>query len=145
MDPGTQQVAHLALRGAAVEEDQLQPALWDKEPRQAARVRCDRLTFGGLQQQPVAVRVASEVEEGDAVPVAGILEDIQDIGGRGVLAQHQLAVAAPLGWSQRPWHQPSLLRQVAHIVRPVVVVVGEGQNIMSAALSSVILFADVCS
>ena len=128
LDAGIQQVAHLALGGAAVEEDQLQPALLRQEAGQAAGVGRGRLALGRLQQQPVAVGVAAEVEEGDAVAVARVLEHVQDVAGRGVLAQHQLAVTAPLGGGQRPLHLPRLFRQVAQVARPVVAVVGEGEE-----------------
>ena len=106
----------------------MQPALLRQEAGQAAGIGRGRLALGRLQQQPVAVGVAAEVEEGDAVPVAGVLEDVEDVAGRGVLAQHQLAVAALLGRGQRPLHLPRLLRQVAQVARPVVAVVGEGEE-----------------
>lgn len=80
----------------------------------------------GLQQQPVAVGLAAEVKDRD--PGVGVLEDVQDIAGHGVLAQHELTLAARLSGGQRPLHLPRRFRRVARIARPVVAVVGEGEE-----------------
>ena len=72
--------------------------------------------------------MAAEVEDGDPVAIARILEDVEDVPDRGVLAQHHLAVAALLGRRPAPLHLPRLLRQVAQVARLVVAVVGEGEE-----------------
>lgn len=43
-------------------------------------------------------------------------------------AQHQLAVAARFGGGQRPLHLSRRLGEVAQVARPVVTVVGEGEE-----------------
>ena len=126
--PGVQQPLRLALGGAAVEEGQLQPGLVAEERGQAGRVRRRRPAGRAFEQQPVAVGMPAVMEDRDPIAELRVLEDIEDFLDGGVLAHHDLAQAGALGRRQRLAQAARLLGQVAQVARPVVAVVGEGQE-----------------
>ena len=87
-DPGVQQTLHLGAGGATVEEHQRQPVLLRQESGQAGRIGCLPAPARGSEQQPITARVACEMEDGDAIPLAA--ERGQDALGRGVGLLDQL-------------------------------------------------------
>ena len=104
------------------------PVWW---PRKAARPAASAAPAGppgAFEQQLVAVGMPAVVEDRHPVAVPCVLEDVEDLLDGGVLAHDDLAQAGVLGRLQRLAQAPRLFGQVAQVARPVVPVVGEGQE-----------------
>ena len=98
---------------------------WPEERRQPLGVRHGTLRAGRLEEQPVAAGVAAVME--DRHPVAMLGEDLEDLVERGIGPDDQLAQPFPLGAFEDGLELPQLLRQVAEIAFPLLLV-GEGQQ-----------------
>ena len=122
-DAARKEGLHLRQRGAAVQEDQLQPALLAQELRQAGGVGHLRRARGGLQLQLGAAGMAAVVQDGDAVGVAGA--QVEDVRDRRVLFLDDLQVAAVVVVLERLGNGLALLHDHRKIR---VLIVGEGQN-----------------
>ena len=122
---GLEQAGDLGPRRAAVEEDQLQVAPLAQERRQALGVRDTSPRRARLEQEPVLAGMPAVME--DRHPVAMLGEDLEDLLETGVGPDDQLAQALALGRLQDALKLPQLLRQVAEIAIPVLLV-GKGKD-----------------
>ena len=125
-DAGVEQSLHLRLGRTAVEKDELQTRLPAQKCGQPACIDHGGLAGGGLQQQVVAIGMAAVVEDGDAVAVARILEDVEQRVQGDVLAQHHFAQAGLHGGVEHGVHLARLLGQVAQVAIVVAAIVGKG-------------------
>ena len=98
---GVEQPLHLGLRRTAVEEDELEAALAGEECGEAPRVGGLGMPRRRLQEEPITVGVVAVVEDGDPVAVARVLENIEHLRGRGVLADRGLAESRGLSAGSR--------------------------------------------
>src|SRR5688572_29266972 len=72
--------------------------------------------------------MAAEVEEGDAVAVVRVLEDVEHLVHGGVGSLHDLAETGLHGRLQGLAHVALLFREIAEIAGAVGAVVGEGEE-----------------
>ncbi len=120
---GIKKSLSLRLRRTSVQKDKLKAILLRKERGKAFRAGSSGLSSRRFELQQIAVGVPAEVEYRDSAPVPRLLEDIENVVSRTVLALYEFTQAPLFGHMQECPQLPRFRRKVAKIrttCRPIV-------------------------